>query len=162
MKEEKLEFKIKRYSNSEELLLADQSLLKAAIKAAKKAYADYSEFYVGCALMLESGTVICGNNQENTAYPSGLCAERVALFYASANYPNDKILTAVIYAFSENYPLKNCISPCGNCRQVFLEYEKKQCHPIRILMAASHSEIFEISQSQDLLPLFFYEDKLKK
>ena len=91
-------------------------LIKAAEEAQKKAYAPYSNFLVGAALRLENGEIISGSNQENAAYPSGLCAERTAIFYASSQFPNQKILQMAVLAGSKTKPTKRPIPPCGDCR----------------------------------------------
>ena len=105
----------------EELSKEDQDLLQQATAACKKAYAPYSRFYVGAAILLENGKIVTGNNQENAAYPSGLCAERVAIFKASADYPAAQIKTIAVTASSEEFDIDHPVSPCGACRQVLKE-----------------------------------------
>ncbi len=118
----------------DELSPQDQELVQAAIKATHNAYANYSRFYVGAALRLENGKIVIGANQENAAFPSGLCAERTAVFAAQANYPDSPIETLAIVARNEKGVLPNPITPCGACRQVILEIEDRYKKPIKILL----------------------------
>ncbi len=145
-----------------ELSKSDQELLTLAEVTSARAYAPYSNFLVGAAILLEDKSIITGNNQENVAYPSGLCAERVALFYASSQNPDLKIHTIVIYAQSKKSPkrfIDKPVSPCGACRQVMSEYELKQNQPIRVIM--SSNQVIYISDSvSNLLPLSFNGDHL--
>lgn len=108
-----IEIKVEEFDSAEELESWQQNLLQKAEEAAKNAYAPYSLFHVGAALLLENGIIVTGNNQENVAYPSGLCAERVAIYSAGAQYPDIKIKAIGIFARSENYTVDNPISPCG-------------------------------------------------
>ena len=105
-----------------ELPIADKNLMEEAIKAAKMAYAPYSKFSVGAALLMEDNSIISGNNQENAAYPSGMCAERVAIWKAGSSYPNKKVKKIAITAVSSNKQLDKPVGPCGACRQTLLEY----------------------------------------
>ena len=114
------------YETFEELPIDIQNLMNQAVEIRKKAYAPYSRFRVGAALLLDNGKVVLGSNQENAAYPSGLCAERVAIFYAGANYPEAKILKMAISATSDLTSNTTPIPPCGSCRQSIAEYEFKQ------------------------------------
>ena len=159
-----LEYKtiILEYSSDDELSVQDKNLLKDARDAALSAYAPYSKFYVGAAVLLENGICVKGNNQENVAYPSGLCAERVAVFAASSQYPGVKINTIAITAKSDSFEINEPISPCGSCRQVLAEYEHKQGSPIKIILSGEKGNIFIINKVEDMLPLSFKEDKLKK
>lgn len=158
MKETKFEFEFEEISTNE-LSPLDLELKNRAIAAAREAYAPYSQFHVGVALMLNNGKIITGNNQENAAYPSGLCAERVALFYAGSMYPDIPVRTMAVVALS-NGQQKARISPCGACRQVMLEVEKRGKTPIRILLCGSE-KIQILSSANVLLPLAFDEDDLK-
>jgi len=139
----------------------DVSLLKHAVFASKGAYAPYSNFKVGASVLLEDNEIVVGSNQENIAYPSGLCAERVTLFSASANYPNVKIKTLAIYAESATNE-DGQLSPCGSCRQVMQEYEAKQEDQIRVLLMNSDFKVWEFKSCADLLPLAFKFNPLKK
>ena len=131
----------------------EQNLLKAAHLACADAYAPYSNFRVGSAVLLESGQIVSGSNQENMAYPSGLCAERVAFFSAGAQFPNDPIVAAAVVTDVE-MPLEH-FSPCGGCRQVMVESEFRQNKPIRFLMQSGNGEILVSPDVVRLLPLAF-------
>ncbi|MEM1002405.1 MAG: cytidine deaminase, partial [Bacteroidota bacterium] len=120
-----------------------------------KAYAPYSKFCVGAAIFLENGEVVTGSNQENASYPSGLCAERTALFYAGANYPNQEIKSIAITAASSNETTTEPIPPCGACRQVIAEYEDKQQKPIEIFFMGEVGKIAKSYSLANLLPFVF-------
>ncbi len=160
----KLEFKIvyEEYDHINELSSQDKELVEKATEAHDNAYAPYSQYHVGAALLLDDGEIITGNNQENVAYPSGLCAERVALFYASSQFPNAKIKTIAIAAKAENFIITEPVAPCGACRQVMSEYETKQQSPIRIILKAEKGKILIFTKVEDLLPLIFHAEELKK
>ena len=142
--------------NSEEKDLVNRS--KNSLEAA---YAPYSGFLVGATVLLGNGEIISGNNQENVAYPSGLCAERVAIFYAGAKFPNVKIKTIAITAVSKKFEIKDVISPCGACRQAIAEYEVKQENDIRILLHNPDDSILIVNSVSDLLPFMFKSKGLK-
>jgi cytidine deaminase len=127
--------------------------IDTAIIAAKQAYAPYSEFYVGAVVVLANGKIVTGNNQENIAYPSGMCAERVALYFAGARYPNVPVKAIVVVAVKGGIVQKH-ISPCGACRQVLLETEMRSNQPMRILLAGSE-EVHIIDSAESLLPVSF-------
>ena len=141
------------YESLEALAEKDQLLLKAAINIAQDAYAPYSNFKVGAAVELENGAIVTGSNQENAAYPSGLCAERVALFSASANYSNKRMKTIAVYAVEPI--VGEQISPCGSCRQVMSEYELKQNDDLRVLLMNADGKIREFASCSQLLPFAF-------
>lgn len=143
------------YENESELSIEDQKLLAMAREAAGRAYADYSHFQVGAALLLDNGEVVTGNNQENSAYPSGLCAERTTAFYASSRYPGVPFKKLVVTAINSQKPLTTPVPPCGACRQVLSEYEQKGGKPITILLAGQSGEIWQVSSVEELLPLSF-------
>lgn len=145
----------KEYDHYNELPSADQNMIEEAYKAAAKAYAPYSDFKVGAIAALQSGTLVAGSNQENIAYPSGLCAERTALFYAGANYPEDAVETLVIVAKGDLVKPDDCISPCGACRQVIAESEYRQQKPFRILIVAMSGRTFIFEKGTDLLIFAF-------
>ncbi|MCC9136223.1 cytidine deaminase [Pontibacter silvestris] len=142
--------------------LSEQELkaMQLAQQAANDAYAPYSNFLVGAALVLEDGSMFKGSNQENAAYPSGLCAERTALFACSAQYPDKKIkmlaVTARRRSESEHVPAM----PCGACRQVMAEYEHKQQEPIPVLLQAPDKKFYRFKSVADMLPLLFTKDNL--
>ena len=134
-------------------------LIKAAHEALSSAYAPYSQFQVGAALLLEDGSIVKGSNQENAAYPSGLCAERVAFFSAGSQHPGKKIMAAAV---TTSYPMEHPISPCGACRQVMAEYELKQQTSIKLLLCSHDGSVMVVNNSRDLLPLYFSGEWLKK
>jgi cytidine deaminase len=140
----------------------DQELVFNAIASLKDAYAPYSGFQVGASILLENGEIINGSNQENVAYPSGLCAERVAIFYASSNYPNIRIIKMAISVQAVDFNINDVISPCGACRQVMAEYEENQNHPIQIILHSPNNDILIVDRVQDLLPFMFKSPHLKK
>src|SRR5690606_12639064 len=126
-----------------------------AVEARIKAYAPYSNFKVGTAILLDNGEIITGSNQENVYYPSGLCAERTAIYYAGAHYPNSKILKMAITAASSHHKTKNPIPPCGACRQDIAEYEVKQDSSIEIYFMGEVGKIIKSHSLGNLLPLLF-------
>src|SRR3954464_1629963 len=150
------------FENEKQMLPADQELLQKARTATHSAYAPYSNFYVGAALLLKNGMVITGNNQENVAYPSGLCAERVAIYAAGANHPDVAIHTIAITCRAKNFEVDEPLSPCGACRQAIAEYETRHGSKIRILLAGEKGKIRMVKSVADLLPFMFNEEKLKK
>ena len=159
MREINLSTKITVYP-LEECSEIEKKLISAAKHATEKSYAPYSNFKVGAALLLENGEIISGNNQENAAYPSGLCAERVATFYANSVYPNDKVVAIAIAAWSNGKFTDDVITPCGGCRQVLLETENRFNSPMRVLMYGGES-VYAVNSIKDLLPLHFGDVKLK-
>jgi cytidine deaminase len=132
-----------------------QDLMTAAIEIRKTAYAPYSKFRVGTALLLDNGKIVLGSNQENAAYPSGLCAERVAIFHSGAIYPDAKILKLAVTAASDTNPTTSPIPPCGACRQSISEYEFKQDTPIEIYFMGEMGEVYQSDSIKNLLPLSF-------
>lgn len=143
------------YDSLNELNGNDKDLMLKAIEARKNAYAPYSKFNVGVAILLDNGQVVLGSNQENAAYPSGLCAERVAIFYAGSNYPEANILKLFISASPADKELENPIPPCGACRQSIAEYEIKQDLDIEIFFMGSIGEVYKSNSLKNLLPLLF-------
>jgi cytidine deaminase len=143
-----------------ELDESEQQLLKLAIDASEKAYAPYSNFKVGAAVLLKNGVKVIGSNQENAAYPSGLCAERTAVFSANAQYPDQPIVALAIAARNANGLLNLPITPCGACRQVVLEAEHRFKRPIRILLFGQEN-IYIVDSINDLLPLQFVSESMK-
>ena len=143
------------FDTVEELPNDVQDLMTQAIEARKNAYAPYSKFRVGVAIALDNGEVILGSNQENAAYPSGLCAERVAIFYAGAKYPNAKIVKIAITAASDTNQTTAPIPPCGSCRQSIAEYEIKQEQPIEIYFMGEIGAIYKSESLKNLLPFMF-------
>lgn len=148
------------YDSIEELNEQDKENMLQAIAIRKKAYAPYSEFNVGTAVFLDNGEIILGSNQENAAYPSGLCAERVAIFYAGANYPHAKVLKLYISASPKDRDLEEPIPPCGACRQSIAEYEMKQDVPIEIYFMGSTGKVYHSNSLKNLLPFLFEKKHL--
>ena len=155
MKKQNIAFELTVFDMLEELPSEAQELMVSAIAARKKAYAPYSNFQVGAAVLLENGQVVAGNNQENASYPSGLCAERVAVFHAGANFPGVLIKAIAISATSENYQVDKPAAPCGNCRQSLSEYEVKQKEPIKLFMMGETGQVLQCDSIADILPLAF-------
>lgn len=150
-----LNIRIREFS-FDEMPEADRHLLEQAKQATYNAYANYSKFYVGAALLLGDGRVVIGANQENAAFPSGLCAERSAIFAAQSQSPEQPIHTLAVAARNEKGFLAQPISPCGACRQVVLEMEDRYKRPVRILLYGE-SRVYELSSIKDLLPLSFVD-----
>lgn len=140
----------------------DRILLNAAWEACGSAYAPYSQFHVGAAVRLANDLIFRGNNQENAAYPSGICAERVAVFSASATYPGVSIKTIAVVASTKIFNLADPVTPCGACRQVIAEYEMLSAKPIRIILQGNSEKIWIIDGITNLLPLMFHGGELKK
>lgn len=155
MKEIQLTASFTVYDSAAELPEDVVNLMEKAVDARQKAYAPYSRFKVGVALLLDNGKVVLGSNQENAAYPSGLCAERVAVFYSGANHPGAKILKMAISAASETNPTTAPIPPCGACRQSIAEYEFKQNQPIEIFFMGETGNVYKSDSLKNLLPFTF-------
>lgn len=142
------------FESIDQLEAKDRELVQAAIEATELSYAPYSNFNVGAAVMFTDGEIVKGANQENAAYPSGLCAERTALFYASASRP-DKAMSGIAIAASQNGQLlPSPVSPCGACRQVMAQYQTKSGIPMQILLVGG-DKILKFEKVEDLLPLIF-------
>ena len=159
MKELNIEIAVKIY-DYEELDAADRELMDAAREATNRSYAPYSHFSVGAAARLANGIVVTGTNQENAAYPSGLCAERTTLFYANSQYPDQSVVTLAIAARTEKDFIDHPIPPCGACRQVMLETEKRFKQPMRVLLYGKKG-IYELKNVGELLPLSFDASAMK-
>lgn len=155
MKEVKIESIFKVYEGLSELPNDIQQLMQSAINTRENAYAPYSKFKVGAAILLDNNEVVVGSNQENASYPSGLCAERTAIYYAGAKYPNAKILKIAITASSQNQVTDSPIPPCGACRQSISEYEIKQEQPIEIYFMGATGKVVKSNSLANLLPLGF-------
>ena len=153
MKDLNIQIAIKIYEY-EELNAADRELLDAARQATYRSYAPYSHFSVGAAARLANNIIVTGTNQENAAYPSGLCAERTTLFYANSQYPDQPVVTLAIAARTAKDFIDQPIPPCGACRQVMLETEKRFKRPMRILLSGEKG-IYELRSVGALLPLSF-------
>ncbi len=158
MKETRLEIKVQELA-VDELSPLEVELMSRAVAAARDAYAPYSRFQVGAAVMLTNGRIITGNNQENAAYPSGMCAERVAVFNAASQYPNVSVREIALVAM-KNGTVADRITPCGACRQVLLEMEQRGNTPIRLMMCGKE-KVQVVLSAADLLPLSFGSSDLK-
>ena len=146
----------------EELSEQEKNLIVKAKHALKSSYSSYSGFSVGASILFDDETTLEGSNQENVAYPSGLCAERVALFYAGSKYPNKIIKTIAVTAESKDFSIDDYISPCGACRQVMAEYEEKQKLSIRVLLHSPNNQVLISNSVEDLLPFVFKSPFLKR
>lgn len=143
------------YDSVEELPQAIQSLIKTAVEARDKAYAPYSQFKVGAAIALNNNEVVTGSNQENASYPSGLCAERTAIYYAGAAFPEAQIQNIAISAKSMKHLVEAPVPPCGACRQALVEYEVKQETDIAVYFMGETGKVMKANSIKDLLPLIF-------
>jgi cytidine deaminase len=149
------------YENLEELSAEDRNLVIAAKESARNAYAPYSQFLVGAAVLLDNGNIVRGNNQENASYPIGLCAERVAIFSASANFPGIGFKTIAVTAFSDQFSINKPVPPCGACRQAIAEFEHLYGNQIRVIMTGESGKILIAETISALLPFQFNGDDLK-
>jgi cytidine deaminase len=161
MKEQKYSFSFEVYPSGEALNKQDAALVNEARKVTANSYAPYSNFNVGAAAKLANGKTITGTNQENAAYPVGICAERVLLSVAASLYPNIAIDTIAITYNNENGKSNHPISPCGICRQSLLEYEERVQQPIRLILSGLEGKIYIVKKASQLLPLSFGGDDLK-
>lgn len=152
---------VRKYNDLSELEESDMALLKQAKEAVHTAYAPYSKFHVGCAVLLENGKIILGSNQENIAYPSGLCAERVAIFHAGVQYPDIAVAAMAITVKAEDYVVKEPITSCGACLQSMSEYEMKFNKPMRIILQGEVGDVLVADGIQTFLPFLFYVKELK-
>ena len=142
------------YESLDQLDQRDRELAEAAIEATQGSYAPYSNFNVGAAVRLDNGAIIKGSNQENAAYPSGICAERTAMFYASATYPEAAMTSIAICASQKGYICDNPATPCGACRQVMAQYQNKGGKHMEVLLVGS-KKIWKFGKVDDILPLIF-------
>ena len=138
----------------DELHQDEKNLIEHAKDACFRAYAPYSQFQVGAAVLLANGEIVAGSNQENVAFPSGLCAERTALFYANSQFPEQAVISLAVAAYTKGDFIDRPVSPCGACRQVVLETEIRYGNPVRIILYGK-SEVYIIEGINDLLPLAF-------
>lgn len=160
MKVKTIQTEIEIFNSKQDLINEELLLLQRAEDARAMAYAPYSRFKVGAALLLENGKIVTGNNQENAAYPSGLCAERVAVFAASSQYPDVLIKKLAITASTSEYIINKPVAPCGACRQSLLEYELKQQQDMVIILYGEQGEVYRVKGIKQLLPLYFGQDSL--
>ncbi|MGV6845161.1 MAG: cytidine deaminase [Lutibacter sp.] len=155
MKTIEIKTEITVFNSVDELNSDDQLLMQKATEARKSAYAPYSKFNVGAALLLDNQKIITGNNQENAAYPSGMCAERVAIWNASSKFPKAKVLKLCIAAASSLHKVKEPVAPCGACRQTLSEYEMKQKSPIEVFFMGEEGKVIKTQSVLSLLPVAF-------
>ena len=148
-------FSYELHENWKELPVQDQILVARALEAMHAAYAPYSKFKVGASVRLDNDAIVTGSNQENSAYPSGLCAERVVLFHVGANYPKQAVQTLCIVAEGDLIPSEKLLSPCGACRQVMLETENRQNNKIRVIIVNQDNRALILNSVIDLLPFGF-------
>ncbi|MEL0645110.1 cytidine deaminase [Olleya sp. Ti.3.14] len=160
MKEVKIETTLQVFDNISDVSEDVQSLMSKASEARNNAYAPYSKFSVGAALLLDNGEIVTGSNQENASYPSGLCAERTAIYYAGAKYPKAKFVKMAIIAGSQVHPTLTPIPPCGACRQAIAEYEVKQDIPIELFFMGETGKVVRSNSLANLLPLIFDKSAL--
>ena len=161
MQKKELSFSYEVYDNESQLAPEDARLLEEARAATAKSWSPYSHFRVGAAAKLANGETVTGANQENAAFPAGLCAEGVLLATASSLYPGLPIDTLAVSYLNENGPSDRPISPCGICRQSLQEFEQRTGRPIRLILGGQQGKVFIISQSGFLLPFAFSSDELK-
>lgn len=161
MNKEEYNFSFEVYDSIDDLLPQDALLVKEARKVTDNAYAPYSHFNVGAIAQLANGQTVIGTNQENAAYPVGICAERVLLSAAATLFPNVAINTLAISYDNKNGESNHPISPCGICRQTLLEYEERVKQPIRLILSGLEGKIYIIKKASQLLPLSFGGDDLK-
>lgn len=159
MKTTEIRILVYEFQSIDELAENDRMLLIEARRIKALAYAPYSGFHVGAAVLLGNGKIFTGNNQENSAYPSGLCAERVALFYANANYPDSEVKSIAISAAKNGVLVKEPVKPCGSCRQALAEAEVRFESSIRIILDGQDS-IMVLHDVESLLPLSFSKKSL--
>jgi cytidine deaminase len=161
MNQEKHNFSFDVYDSADELPEQDALLVREARKVTGNAYAPYSNFNVGAIAQLSNGKTVTGTNQENAAYPVGICAERVLLSTAASIFPNIAIDTIAISYDNKNGKSDRPISPCGICRQTLLEFEERVKQPIRLILSGLEGKIYIIQKASQLLPLSFGGEDLK-
>lgn len=161
MELKEIQFSVEVYGASEELPAEDEALLMEAREITKIAYAPYSNFFVGAVATLANGVTIKGTNQENAAYPVGICAERALLSSAATQYPGIAVKTMAITYENKNGESNHPISPCGMCRQVLAEFEERTQQPIRLILAGMIGKVYVIKTAKQLLPLTFTAGDLK-
>jgi cytidine deaminase len=160
MIEHEIKIAFREYDSLEELDIADKNLCLEAETALNGSHSPYSKFRVGAAMRLQSGRIIYGSNQENVAYPSGLCAERVALFHWGANHTDDPIKSMAITAHTHDFALSQPVTPCGSCLQVLAEYEKKQQQKVRVILYCLNGPVWVTNGVESFLPFLFFEERL--
>jgi cytidine deaminase len=160
MIEHEIKIAFKEFDSVDELTLEDHNLCIEAQKALTTSHSPYSKFRVGAALLLKSGKILHASNQENVAYPSGLCAERVALFHWGANHADDLIVSMAVTAHTNDFPLLKPVTSCGSCLQVMAECEKRQNSPLKVLLYCINGPVWVVNGVQSLMPFMFFEERL--
>jgi cytidine deaminase len=160
MTEHEIKITFAEYDIVEELDSADRALCAEAVKALATSHSPYSKFRVGAALLLQSGKIIRASNQENVAYPSGLCAERVALFQWGANHADDPVVSMAVTAQTNEFALLKPVTSCGACLQVMAECEKRQNTPLRVLLYCIDGPVWVVNDIRSMLPFMFFEERL--
>ncbi|RFZ85990.1 cytidine deaminase [Mucilaginibacter terrenus] len=160
MKKHEIKIAFKEYDSLEELSATDLNLCNEAVKALATSHSPYSKFKVGVALLLKSGKILYASNQENVAYPSGLCAERVALFNWGANHANDPVVSMAVTAHTDEFELLKPVTSCGACLQVMAEVEKKQNSALKVLLYCIDGPVWVIDGVQSMMPFMFFEERL--
>lgn len=155
MQQQTVEFRYDIYGSIDELDVSDAQLLREAIHATRLSYAPYSRFHVGAAARLRNGEIVTGANQENAAFPAGICAERVVLATLSSTFPQEPIEVLAVSYHNEQGPSDHPISPCGICRQSLSEYEQLTRHAMRLILGGEHGEVYVVRDASGLLPLGF-------
>ncbi len=153
--EKQIIIKYSEFDSWKELADSEIKMVEKAYSMCEQAYAPYSNFQVGATLLLSNGEIVSGNNQENIAYPSGLCAERVALFFAGSNFPTEKVESIVVVAKGDLVSFDKLLSPCGSCRQVLMESEMRQNKNIRVVLVSQNGRTIVFNSILDLLPFAF-------
>jgi len=159
MKEREVRMFYREYQDSNEMPDADRKLVEEAVIAASGAYAPYSHFMVGAAILFDDGTVVRGANVENAAFPSGSCAEKTAVSYAVSNYPGKRPVAIAVAALSGGTLTREPVPPCGNCRQMLVEEEQRQGYPIKVILTGKDKTIV-IDSVESLMPLRFTKSNL--
>jgi len=160
MIEHEIKIAFKAYATIDELQQNDRALCLEAAQALGGSHSPYSKFSVGAALRLQSGRIIHGSNQENVAYPSGLCAERVALFHWGATYADDPIESIAVTAHTHNFIIDKPVTPCGSCLQVLAECENRQQRKISVLLYCQNGPVWVTEGAESFLPFLFFEKRL--
>tara|TARA_B100001939_G_scaffold335949_1_gene338488 strand:- start:248 stop:739 length:492 start_codon:yes stop_codon:yes gene_type:complete len=162
MKKKEINIIYHSFKSTDELDEQSQLLIEKAEESMNKAYAIYSGFYVGAAVLLDNGEIFSGNNQENIAFPSSMCAERVALYFCKAKFPNAKVKKVAIVAKSSHVEIEDSVTPCGACRQVMSEYERIQESDMEVILKAEKGDILVFDSVTNLLPLAFQSSALNR
>lgn len=162
MTEHEIKIAFKEYDSVEELNPLDHKLCIEAVKALDTSHSPYSKFKVGTALLLKSGKVLHASNQENVAYPSGLCAERVALFHWGSSHADDPVIAMAVTAQTDEFPLLKPVTSCGACLQVMAECEKRQNSPLKMLLYCIGGPVWVVEGVGSLMPFMFFEERLSQ